>query len=915
MTFDIRLWLYPGANPDSDPEGWGLEQDISAYLRRPGQDGGQAIQYSGGKGDEAPGVDAGQMTLTLDNRDGRFSTDNVLGPWYGTLDINSPVRMGVVSFTDAFGRVSASGWGSPDAAAGKTWTQTGTASNYTADGSKATVVIPAANTACTHTPNTANARDIDVTMTVTAVALASGGQFATGIQMRKSDGSNYLFGNLYWQTSGALNLNIQKVVAGVATILVAATPIPSATYTAGTPWKMRMQADGNAVRVKVWLASGSEPAAWTLTTTDSTATGSGLAVYVARLASNTNSGVTPLVYLDDFIAVGLEFTGSVVSWPLRWDKTGRNCWAPITAAGILRRLRQGTYPIQSPLRRQLGSEAWGTGYWSMEGGAAAKSFSSIRVGAEFGPYAGTVPSATYQGVTPAGDTSLAGGGPAPTLDAADSFITGFTGRYDSGTGFSAMVLFKLGSVPSTKTKIITIYNSRGPVRRWVFYVSDTTLWVEGLDGDNAIVTSATNSNPYDFTEWHAWQLETDRTVGGGNTGWSAILHAVGDTTYGAQTGTVAGSSISTVSGFLLTGPQNTAFAHAWLGRNTLPFVTDTFSLVSSGYAGETAANRFARVCTEAGIPYILRPGGSERMGPQREAGTLNILQACVETDYGVMSERGAGLEYIPREARWNVTTTMALTVAAGQIAESPEPTRDDQRLRNKWTVNRVSGGQGVYQDDADIAKHGTWEDSATINSFDDSVLENHAGFRVAQGINQRLRWPAVSLNFARNGSLLPAWRARGYGWRMTISTGLTQIYGNEPDLIVEGFTAILDPDNWTADLACTSASAWRAAVADDTGILGRADNEYCQTTALIGSTTLSIPITTTLGARWDNTAALWTAGVDFNVGGERITVTSITNGTNPAQTLNATVRAVNGYPSSHASGTKVTLWDQPIVAL
>jgi hypothetical protein len=55
--------------------------------------------------------------------------------------------------------------------------------------------------------------------------------------------------------------------------------------------------------------------------------------------------------------------------------------------------------------------------------------------------------------------------------------------------------------------------------------------------------------------------------------------------------------------------------------------------------------------------------------------------------------------------------------------------------------------------------------------------------------------------------------------------------------------------------------------------------------------------------------------VDFNVGGERVTVTSITNGADPAQTLNATVRGVDGYATSHPSGTEVTLWHRPIVAL
>jgi hypothetical protein len=149
-----------------------------------------------------------------------------------------------------------------------------------------------------------------------------------------------------------------------------------------------------------------------------------------------------------------------------------------------------------------------------------------------------------------------------------------------------------------------------------------------------------------------------------------------------------------------------------------------------------------------------------------------------------------------------------------------------------------------------------------------------------------------------------------------VTTGLDQVQGNEPDLIVEGFQCELWPNGWTADLNCSSARAWRAAVADDTGILGRVDTDGCETSALITSTTLTIPIITDTGfPRWDNTAGLWSGGLDLSVGGEQVTVTSVTNGVGQAQTLNASVRGVNGYSFAHPSGTEVRLWDPAIVAL
>ncbi len=466
--------------------------------------------------------------------------------------------------------------------------------------------------------------------------------------------------------------------------------------------------------------------------------------------------------------------------------------------------------------------------------------------------------------------------------------------------------------------------SRGPGISWIdFSVDATATYVEACASDGTVVNSNIGAYAEDFTQWIAWQVETDNTAGGGNTSIVGIYHAVGKATYWAQSFTVSGTNLATVSSMELQGPQNTAFAHAWLGKNTLPFVTNSFSLVSSGYVGELAAARWLRICTEAGITALVTGGtslASEAMGPQREGSTLAILQSCADTDYGVISERGAGLEFIPRNARWNLAKTLTITLAAGQIGDVPEPVRDDQRLRNQWTVSRVGGGQSTQQDDASVARNGAWTDSATINSKDDSVLDNHAAWRVAIGIQQRLRWPSIVLNFSRNPTLRPGWRSRIYGWRLAVTTSLTQVRGNEPDVIVEGYQASLDPDVWTVELNCTDAAVWAAAVADDTGTLGRADSEYCTTTSLISATAMSIPVTTaTINTvdmpKWDTTAGLWSTNVDLNVGGEQITVNAVANGAGQAQTFTVVARGVNGYAAIHASGSSVSLWAPARVAL
>jgi hypothetical protein len=70
------------------------------------------------------------------------------------------------------------------------------------------------------------------------------------------------------------------------------------------------------------------------------------------------------------------------------------------------------------------------------------------------------------------------------------------------------------------------------------------------------------------------------------------------------------------------------------------------------------------------------------MGIQRPATFLELVRECEDADQGVLHERGAGLAYLTRTGRYNGTAVMALDFASGHVAAPPEPTDDDQRLRN-----------------------------------------------------------------------------------------------------------------------------------------------------------------------------------------------------------------------------------------
>lgn len=909
MGNQIKLWIYPGANPNAVSSSlWApYEVDISQYVRRPGSDGGAPITYSWGKQDESTQTDASSMTLTLDDRDGRFSTDNIMGPYYGQIDTNTPIRMGVLTGTDPFTRTlsalgPAAGWGTINAALGQAWiSSTGVAGSttYAVDGSKGTVNVTGGGVSSNAIADGFQCRDVDIITTVYPIAAATGASYGGGHLIRWTDNNNLYATSIEFNTAGDVTAKIRKTTAGVTSEIGAVNPIPSTSYSAGVAWKIRTQVEGPTIRVKVWPAASAEPTSWRISIEDSDQGGTGLGIWSDRFVGNTNTGA--FIGYDDFTVTALEYVGYVISWPDEWDQTGNNCWARITAAGSLRRLRQGTNPIVSPLTRQLSNTADAVSYWPMEEGSDAAFFANKTAAGRPG---------TFSDVSPASETSLAGGGQAPSL-ASDQGVIRLPvtpGVNSGGTGFSAMVFFKLSSLPAAKTRIITVSPRSGPVATYAFSVdaAGNTI-LEALNADASVIVSATNGTGVDLTEWTAWQIETDNTAGGGNTSVAGTYHQVGAVDYFSQLLTVSGTTLSNIGGMTLTGGSSTAFAHAWLGRNTLPFVTNTFSRVSSGYVGELAAKRFARVCGEVGITYSIRGGtgiSSQAMGPQREAKTLDVLQACIDADYAVMAEQSSGLEFIPKAVRWNAASVGTLSKVAGEIGAVPKPIRDDQRLKNRITASRVNGSSAIYQNDASVLRNGPWEDSVTLNLIDDSTLDSQASWRVYIGTASRRRWPSVVMNFARAPQLMKLWRARQYGFRFGVITGLVQSSGNEPDLIMEGFQATLDPDVWEVEMNCTDAATWAVGVWD---------------TNLWGAvyTTLGADITTTgttIILSSSNVFEQWKAGVStahiMINGTEEVALGTIgaVTGSGPwTQTVTGCTRSVNGVVKAHVATEPITV--------
>ncbi len=201
---------------------------------------------------------------------------------------------------DAFGRILASGFGGADT--GGAWTVSGTKVTSSVDTGSGRLVVPVGSTGIARLAGVANL-GTDVTHTFWTETMPTGGGAYLRTIVRGTAAGDY-YAQAKILATGAVQVSLSRSDAQI----VPSVTLPGLTYTAGTRLAIRVQATGSApttLRAKVWPATATEPAAWTVTTTDSTAgyqvAGSvGVSTYVSGSATAALA-----VRYDDLVATGL----------------------------------------------------------------------------------------------------------------------------------------------------------------------------------------------------------------------------------------------------------------------------------------------------------------------------------------------------------------------------------------------------------------------------------------------------------------------------------------------------------------------------------------------------------------------------------------------------------------------------------
>ncbi|MCZ7413162.1 carbohydrate binding domain-containing protein [Streptomyces sp. WMMC897] len=834
----------------------GAWQDITSdvYLR-------DRITIERGQPDEATNSDPGSCSLTLDNRQGRYSPRNPNSPLYGKIGRNTPLRVRVgdlppapaVELADTFDRTVADGWGSADT--GQAWTVLPIEDSSTTPHSVAAGIGSIEATTTAHyyiaSEDLGAGADQEMTYTVTAPVVPGGtdsglGVFSIGLlRVDPVAQTFYAFVVRLLADTGApggtgrrVGVNIYRVEPDGSSTAVAGTQnVPGLTYDVGTALRVRAQASGPELRMRVWREGEPEPLAWHRQGWDDTLTTGGAVGFGCQVPSFYASSL-PLTFDYQDVSVttvpepsgAVRFVGEVSEWPPRWDVSGHDSHVPITASGILRRLGQGAAPLQSALRRHIPA-MYPQAYWPMEDGPLAETATEATGNA----LALDTPGFNYGQVA-----DLPGSAALPTLgDGARMRTTqAISGTADGS--WSIHLLFRADDTvfPTSGEHELLHFFTDGTGHQVILTAGEVVPGARGLRGrvldsdgveignrvgthENAI---ASGGAPL-IGEWVRVRVTADDTSGDLEWRFDWIGTSLGASNWGNGATITSGTAgrITSVDTRFGSGLKGAAIGHlSVMGVAFSQHYVHGGLFVTDGFLREPAGQRVQRIASEEDLPLRVEGRVTIAVGPQEIAPALDLISEAIDVDQGLLVEQrdDVGLRYRSRRTRYGQRPALELDYAAGHIAPPLEPADDDQRLRNDVTVTQRGGSSArAIQETGPVSVQpppdgvGRYERSTTMNVSHPLTVEVIAWWLLHLGTVDDLRYPRVHLDMAHSSmaALTAQVMLADLGDRITIANPPLDVPPGTIDLHIEATTETIGVYDWDIDVTCGPGGPWTVA--------------------------------------------------------------------------------------------------------
>lgn len=927
-----------GADPSASPGTWSFTSLTSRLIKD------NPIRHTVTRRPGAAMADASQCSLSLNNDDGELTPLRAMSTKWPNVKRDVPGRARLRRADDTFTRTTSNGWGTSDS--GHAWANVGGAnSDYSTTGTQGSVAI-SATAADRITVVDIDGAHQDIVITCTTNGTPANGSIETGAVARYADSSNYYIGAARIATDGSITAYVGKKAGGTITsIATAATGL-----TTSTSKKIRFRVLLDRIQLKVWLTSATEPDTWNIDVFDTSLTvGESAGSYSRRNTGNTSP--TTFTY-DNFDTTHTFAAGFADSWltditPTTQVPANEICTTRLTMSGPLRYLSQGERPVRSPAAWTISSPVGGItphAYWPMEDQGSATQFASALPGG-----APIVPGThVFEGhepgtVTLSAESTLPGSLPLPIFNAASSVTAVIPAYTDTGKwtwmhflripdqldGESGMGLDTLwtGNAACPAISLGLNLNTGGPSYQLNIgvYAADLATVVASsfpfFDGTAMLgkwlsLAVSSEVDGSGFTDI----LTVSLTDLQGNVVMTDTLPVVPNFHGPLRRVDLVSPTGTDGLGHFTVGGASMGHAVCFIDLAFTPGVdTIPHALAGGAHVGETAGARFARRCTEVGVPYAIAPGDTETMGPQQPDTFLNDIALCAETDQAIVGEDEFALSFTPRLARYNRPVTLTIDLSTYEISPGSSPSRvlapvyDDQAYRNEWTLTNVDGSSAIVADS--VLTPLRLGDSATVDVDPDAALIDHAMWRKSVSTFDTHRYPGTPVDLGANPGFIGAWLGVTSGLARIVRTGLpSKAPDGNIDEIVDSFSQLINPRTWDVTYTGSPAVPWDVGVYGTAAIVARYDSAHSTLAAGYDADDVTLSVATAAGhALWRTGSSAPVFPMYWNIEGIRIKVNSISGSTSP-QTANVD-RSVDGYDKALNSGAQVRLWTPARYAL
>lgn len=905
-------------------------QDVSSRVLT-SDDGGRAITIGNGNRGSADAIpETASMRLVMDDTDGSLTPWNPMGPWYGTIDQNTPIRCSLCLVKDAFDRTVSSGWGSTSGSTGLTayaWVNTGgggsvLASDWNVTPGAATHSVPAASAYRQSLLDDVEQVNVEQLIAFRLpTANVTGGNIEPANLLCRVNATGQIMLRVTVKTDETITLQYKWVSAGGSETNLSVETTAAVTNTGQWIW-VAASVENIQYRAKIWADGDQEPLGWLVNQSydaEETFVVEGGAIGVRTGVASGNSNTKPvIVSYKGYRFRSPRFTGFIASIsPQPVDPSLNLITTEIEAAGVLRQIMQGEDPLDSTLRRSIPEQDGVVAYWPLEDDTSSTEFASA--------LAGYPPMRVLDG-TPsfAAFSDLDASKPLPYANKA--IWKGEIPSYAFTGDIQVRFFMKLPATGSVDGKIICRFFTAEP-GAWfweLLYHTGGDLELRVMTTETAVVyTTGTLNLDLDGV---LCRVSIELSEVGSDVAWKVYALPVGSTGTTVYNSTMAGIGLRAVNSLLLNQSwlavadrlDQCVFGHVTVQSE----ITSIFDVLeeTNAYEGERTFTRLGRLGRENGFTADVQPGPQAHlyMGPQRPANLQSNIRECIEVGNGFVYEARGDSALMYREVTSVYSRDFALTLSLSQLVPPWRPTIDDRDSRNRWTVSRVDGSSATAEQSTGRRSTlppgeggiGPYASSDSLNTQTDASLADQASFRVSIGTVTEPRYPDVVVERARPEVLQDATASTRLldvrpGDRIEI-TGTAPVYLYDTvRVLMTGWTEELSRFRHTFTFPAVPAAPYDAWKIESTEY-GRLDASA--STVDISVDTTATALTVVSGVDW------WTSDagdlpIPIRVDGEVMSATAVTNPTPSLIAVGTAAHADNATVTPGLPGGTTTTKD------